>query len=95
MIIDNKLAMQKGVSIGKAVENLNILIGSTYEQGFIRFGRFFKVYAQAAPEAILLKAVRKEAGALEPGAGLRHRGSLASERESDSHTPCSQAAGIL
>ncbi|HQZ43707.1 MAG TPA: efflux RND transporter permease subunit, partial [Flavobacteriales bacterium] len=27
-----------------------ILIGSTYEQGFIRFGRFFKVYAQAAPE---------------------------------------------
>lgn len=50
MIIDNDLAMQKGVSIGKAVENLNILIGSTYEQGFIRFGRFFKVYAQAAPE---------------------------------------------
>jgi HAE1 family hydrophobic/amphiphilic exporter-1 len=50
MIIDNQVAMQKGVSIGKAVENLNILIGSTYEQGFIRFGRFFKVYAQAAPE---------------------------------------------
>ena len=50
MIIDNGLAMQKGVSIGKAVENLNILIGSTYEQGFIRFGRFFKVFAQAAPE---------------------------------------------
>ena len=50
MIIDPKLAMQKGVSIGKAVDNLNILIGSTYEQGFIRFGRFFKVFAQAAPE---------------------------------------------
>lgn len=48
--IDNKLAMQKGVSIGSAMENLNILIGSTYEQGFIRFGRFFKVYTQAAPE---------------------------------------------
>lgn len=48
--IDNKAAMQKGVSIGKAMENLNILIGSTYEQGFIRFGRFFKVYTQAAPE---------------------------------------------
>jgi hydrophobic/amphiphilic exporter-1 (mainly G- bacteria), HAE1 family len=48
--IDNELAMQKGVSIGKAMENLNILIGSTYEQGFIRFGRFFKVYTQAAPE---------------------------------------------
>ncbi len=48
--IDNEAAMQKGVSIGKAMENLNILIGSTYEQGFIRFGRFFKVYVQSAPE---------------------------------------------
>ena len=48
--IDNEAAMQKGVSIGAAMENLNILIGSTYEQGFIRFGRFFKVYTQAAPE---------------------------------------------
>jgi HAE1 family hydrophobic/amphiphilic exporter-1 len=48
--INNKAAMQKGVTIGKAMENLNILIGSTYEQGFIRFGRFFKVYTQAAPE---------------------------------------------
>ncbi|NVK85768.1 MAG: efflux RND transporter permease subunit, partial [Cytophagia bacterium] len=49
LVIDNKAAMQKGVSIGKAMENLNILIGSTYEQGFIRFGRFFKVYVQSAP----------------------------------------------
>ncbi|WP_026755938.1 efflux RND transporter permease subunit [Sediminibacter sp. Hel_I_10] len=48
--INNKIAMQKGVTIDKAMENLNILIGSTYEQGFIRFGRFFKVYTQAAPE---------------------------------------------
>lgn len=48
--IDNKVAMQKGVTISKAMENLNILIGSTYEQGFIRFGRFFKVYVQSAPE---------------------------------------------
>jgi len=48
--IDNKIAMQKGVSIANAMENLNILIGSTYEQGFIRFGQFFKVYVQAAPE---------------------------------------------
>ena len=47
---DNQTAMQKGVSIESAMENLNILIGSTYEQGFIRFGRFFKVYTQAAPE---------------------------------------------
>lgn len=50
LVIDNELAMQKGVSIGKAMDNLNILIGSTYEQGFVRFGNFFKVYTQSAPE---------------------------------------------
>lgn len=50
LVIDNDAAMQKGVSIKKAMENLDILIGSTYEQGFIRFGNFFKVYTQAAPE---------------------------------------------
>ncbi|MBV8255864.1 MAG: efflux RND transporter permease subunit [Chitinophaga sp.] len=48
--IDNQAAMQKGVSIGKAMDNLSILIGSTYELGFIRFGNFLKVYVQAAPE---------------------------------------------
>lgn len=48
--IDNNLAMQKGVSIGKAMENLNILVGSTYEQGFIKFNRFFKVYVQSDPK---------------------------------------------
>ncbi|GAB6142152.1 efflux RND transporter permease subunit [Methylosoma difficile] len=50
LVIDNKLAMQKGVSIDKAMNNLDIMIGSTYEQGFIRFNNFFKVYAQALPE---------------------------------------------
>ena len=34
----------------KAMDNLNILIGSTYEQGFIRFRQFFKVYVQSSPE---------------------------------------------
>ncbi|MCB0700466.1 MAG: efflux RND transporter permease subunit [Chitinophagales bacterium] len=48
--IDNKVAMQKGVSIGKAMDNLSILIGSTYELGFIRFGSFYKVFVQASPE---------------------------------------------
>jgi len=48
--IDNNLAMQKGVSIGKAMENLDIMIGSTYEQGFIKFDRFFKVYVQSDPK---------------------------------------------
>ncbi len=50
LVVDNAAAMQKGVSIGKAMENLDILIGSTYEQGFVRFGRFLKVYVQAAAE---------------------------------------------
>ncbi len=50
LVINNDAAMQKGVSIGKALENLNILIGSTYEQGFVRFNQFFKVYVQASPE---------------------------------------------
>ncbi|MBI1393152.1 MAG: efflux RND transporter permease subunit [Alphaproteobacteria bacterium] len=50
LVIDNQVAMQKGVSIKKAMDNLSIMIGSTYEQGFVRFGQFYKVYAQAAPE---------------------------------------------
>ncbi len=48
--IDNDLAMQKGVSIGNAMNTLSIMIGSTYELGFIKFQRFFKVYVQASPE---------------------------------------------
>ncbi len=50
LVIDNQLAMQKKVSISDAMDNLDILIGSTYEQGFIRFNNFFKVYTQAGPE---------------------------------------------
>lgn len=50
LIVNNDVAMQKGVSIGKALDNLNIMIGSTYEQGFVRFNQFYKVYVQAAPE---------------------------------------------
>lgn len=48
--IDNEAAMQKGVTIKDLMENLDILVGSTYEQGFIRFENFFKVYVQASPE---------------------------------------------
>ena len=70
--IDNKAAMQKGVSIGKAMDNLNILIGSTYEQGFIRFNNFFKVYVQSSPEFrryptdILNYYVKNEEGEMVP-----------------------------
>ncbi|GJM20414.1 MAG: multidrug transporter AcrB [Planctomycetota bacterium] len=72
LVIDNELAMQKGVSIGKALDNLDVLIGSTYEQGFIRFGRFFKVYTQSAPEYrrlpsdILQLYVKNEEGEMVP-----------------------------
>lgn len=72
LVIDNKLAMQKGVSIGDAMENLNIMIGSTYEQGFIRWGRFFKVYVQSGPEFrkypsdILNLFVRNDEGEMVP-----------------------------
>lgn len=48
--IDNELAMQKGVTIGNAMNTLSIYVGSTYELGFIKFQRFFKVFVQAAPE---------------------------------------------
>lgn len=48
--IDNQLAMQKGVSIGDAMNTLSIFVGSTYEQGFIKYQRFFKVFVQAGPE---------------------------------------------
>jgi HAE1 family hydrophobic/amphiphilic exporter-1 len=72
LVIDNKLAMQKHVSISKAMDNLDIMIGSTYEQGFIRFNNFFKVYAQAQPEYrryptdILNYFVKNEEGQMVP-----------------------------
>ena len=50
--IDNELAMQKGVTIGNAMNTLSIFIGSTYELGFIKYQRFFKVFVQAAPKMI-------------------------------------------
>ena len=50
LVINNDVAMQKGVSIGNAMDNLSIVIGSTWEQGFIRFSQFYKVFVQALPE---------------------------------------------
>ena len=50
LIINNDIAMQKGVSIKAAMDSLNILVGSTWEQGFIRFNQFYKVFVQARPE---------------------------------------------
>lgn len=48
--IDNQAAMQKGVTIGNAMNTLSIFVGSTYELGFIKYQRFFKVFVQADPE---------------------------------------------
>ncbi|WP_027419538.1 efflux RND transporter permease subunit [Crocinitomix catalasitica] len=76
--IDNKAAMQKGVSIGKAMDNLDILIGSTYEQGFIRFGRFFKVYVQSGPEFrrmpsdVMKLFIKNEEGEMVPYSAFMH-----------------------
>ena len=50
LIINYDIAMQKGVSIDTALNNLNILVGSTYEQGFILFNQFYKVYVQSWPK---------------------------------------------
>ncbi len=50
LTIDNDVAMQKGVSIKDAMDNLSIVVGSTWEQGFIRFNQFYKVFVQALPE---------------------------------------------
>ncbi len=72
LLINNDLAMQKGVSLGEAMENLNILIGSTYEQGFIRFNNYYKVYTQAGPEFrkqpsdILKLFIKNEKGVMVP-----------------------------
>lgn len=76
LLIDNELAMQKGVSIGEAMENLNIMIGSTYEQGFIRFNNYYKVYTQAGPEFrrqptdILNMFIKNESGEMVPYAAF-------------------------
>lgn len=78
LVMDNKAAMQKGVSIKTAMDNLNIMIGSTYEQGFTRFGRFFKVYVQASPEFrrmptdILNLFVRNDKGEMVPYSAFMH-----------------------
>lgn len=47
---DNQAAMQKGVTIGNAMNTLSIFVGSTYELGFIKYQRFFKLFVQASPE---------------------------------------------
>ena len=72
LVIDNQKAMQKGVSIRKAMENLDLMIGSNFEQGFTRFNFFYRVYVQALPEFralppdVLKMWVKNEAGEMVP-----------------------------
>ena len=78
LVIDNDQAMQKGVSIQDALDNLNILIGSTYEQGFILFNRFYKVYVQSwpefrrMPEDLEALFVKNEGGEMVPYSAFMH-----------------------
>jgi HAE1 family hydrophobic/amphiphilic exporter-1 len=51
LVINDDILYQKGLTKAKVLDNLNIQIGSTYEQGFIRFNQFYKVYVQSVPEA--------------------------------------------
>ena len=48
--VDNDIAEQKGLSVGKSLDNLSTLVGSNYETGFIRFGKPYKVIVQAGPQ---------------------------------------------
>jgi hydrophobic/amphiphilic exporter-1 (mainly G- bacteria), HAE1 family len=70
--IDNNAAMQKGVSIKAAMDNISIMVGSTYDLGFIKFGRFFKAFVQAdpafrkLPSDILNMYVKSESGEMVP-----------------------------
>ena len=70
--IDNEAAMQKGVSIGNAMNTLSIFVGSTYELGFIKYQRFFKVFVQSdpdfrkLPEDVLNMWVKNDKGEMVP-----------------------------
>jgi HAE1 family hydrophobic/amphiphilic exporter-1 len=50
LMINNDVLYQKGLTTQAVLDNLNIQVGSTYEQGFVLFNQFYKVYVQAWPE---------------------------------------------
>ncbi|GAB2475858.1 multidrug transporter AcrB [Hymenobacter qilianensis] len=47
--VDNDLAAKKGVTVARAMQTLQTLMGSYYATNFIRFGQMYKVMVQAAP----------------------------------------------
>ena len=60
------------IQMHERIERPEILVGSTYEQGFIRFNNYYKVYTQAAPEFrqfptdLMKLSVKNEAGEMVP-----------------------------
>jgi len=48
--MDQAAAAQKGISVDRAMSNLQSLIGSYYATNFIRYGPMYKVMVQANPE---------------------------------------------
>jgi multidrug efflux pump subunit AcrB len=50
LVFDTDVAARKGVSVAKALDTLNILVGGTYEDGLVRPNQFSKVFLPAAPD---------------------------------------------
>jgi multidrug efflux pump subunit AcrB len=48
--VDQEMAAKKGVTVEKAMNTLQTLLGSYYATNFIRFGQMYKVMLQALPE---------------------------------------------
>ncbi|MBL7816140.1 MAG: efflux RND transporter permease subunit [Saprospiraceae bacterium] len=76
MHVDNDKAMQKGVNIETALNDLSTLVGSNYETSFIKYDRQYKVMVQAlpnyreAPEDILKLYCKNEKGEMVPYAAF-------------------------
>ena len=70
--VDQDMAAQKGITIERAMSNLQTLIGSLYATNFIRFGQMYKVMVQAdaiyraRPEDLLKLHVKNDAGEMVP-----------------------------
>ncbi len=76
--IDQDIAGQKGVTVERAMSNLQTLIGSYYTTNFIRFGQMYKVMVQAAPhyratpEDLLKLYVKNDFGEMVPYSSFVH-----------------------
>ncbi|GAB3741913.1 efflux RND transporter permease subunit [Spirosoma lituiforme] len=72
LYVDPDKAAQKGVSVGRAMQTLQTLIGSEYATNFIRFGQMYKVMVQALPsyraqlDDLLKLYVKNENGEMVP-----------------------------